>query len=227
MSSKEIVEELLEREYELCREINACYKKAKEINTEIYKISKKFSITEYRKLKLRKKNLYNELEYLEYRKMELYSELNEVKEELLKYKDELDEDGVLKGEKVDLYKALLHDEDYEYSYKICLKGTKEIVGQIEYGNSVEEPYQGWEGDISYNIKEEYRGNGFALDALKLLTDRLYKEGIKEVYVATSRSNTSSQRVAEKFGGEIDKELSDEYSVIYKCDLKKIKEIKKR
>ena len=227
MSAKEIVEELLEREDELCKAINACYKKAKEINTEIYKISNKFSVIKYRELKQRKKNLYDELEYIEFKKMELYSELNEVREELLKYKDELDEDEVLKGDKVDLYKALLHDEDYEYSYKICLHGTKEIVGQIEYGNSVEEPYQGWEGDISYNIKEEYRGNGFALEALKLLTDRLHKEGIKEVYVATSRKNVSSQRVAEKFGGVIDKELSDEYSVIYKCDLKKIKGVKNR
>lgn len=227
MNAKEIVEELLKREYEICKEINACYKKIKEVNRELYQISNKFSVIKYRELKQRKKNLYNELEYVEFKKMELYSELNQVKEELLKYKDELDEDEVLKGDKVDLYKALLHDEDYEYSYKICLHGTKEIVGQIEYGNSVEEPYQGWEGDISYNIKEEYRGNGFALEALKLLTDRLHKEGIKEVYVATSRSNTSSQRVAEKFGGEIDKELSDDYSVIYRCDLKKIKGVKNR
>ena len=48
MSAKEIVEELLEREYEICKEINACYKKIKEVNKEIYQISNKFSILKYR-----------------------------------------------------------------------------------------------------------------------------------------------------------------------------------
>ena len=227
MSTKEIVEELLENEYELSKEIHSCYQKIKEINSEIYMIIRELKIKRNKELKLRKKDLYDELEYMEFKKMELYSELNKVKEELAMYKDELDDEGVLKGDKVDLYKALLHDEDYEYSYKICLHGTKEVVGQIEYGNTVEEPYKGWEGDISYSIKEEYRGNGFALEALKVLTDKLYSDGIKEVYVATSRNNVSSQRVAEKFGGKIDSQLSDEYSVIYKCDLKKIKGIKSR
>ena len=227
MSTKEVVEELLENEYELSKEIYSCYQRIKEINSEIHAITGKFSIKRNKELKSKKKDLFSELEYMEFKKMELYSELNKVKEELSKYKDELDDDGVLKGDKVDLYKALLHDEDYEYSYKICLHGTKEVVGQIEYGNTVEEPYKGWEGDISYSIKEEYRGNGFALESLKILTDKLYSDGIKEVYVATYRNNFSSQRVAEKFGGKIDNELSDEYSLVYKCDLKKIKGIKNR
>ena len=56
---------------------------------------------------------------------------------------------------------------------------------------------------------------------------MYSDGIKEVYVAMIRKNYASQRVAEKCGGKLVDECCDDYKLLYKCDLKQIKEIKKR
>jgi predicted acetyltransferase len=124
---------------------------------------------------------------------------------------------------VDLYKVGLEP----YCYSICLHGTKEVIGDIKYRGELDEITTLSTGNIGYYIAKQYRCNGYVSEALQILSDKLYEDGINTIYIAAKPDNIASRRVAEKFGGKIMHNFSSEFSVIYKCDLNKIKQSKKR
>ena len=125
----------------------------------------------------------------------------------------------LVSDKVDLYL----DDYEEFHYLICNHNTKNPLGYINYLGEVS--YKTSFGNISYYIRDNYRGNNYALSALHLMTDYLYKQGIKEVYIATTKDNIPSNKIAMKFGGnKIPSSHKD--IVTYKCDLSSIKNKRK-
>lgn len=85
---------------------------------------------------------------------------------------------------------------------IVYKKTKEIIGTIEFNFKLDEKdYYDYRGNISYEIKEEYRRNGYATKALSLVRKYLLDNKInRSLYVSTEYNNESSQRVAIKNQG---------------------------
>lgn len=150
-------------------------------------------------------------------------ELTSIQKKLCELRGLMDVKSKLEGKKVDLYRRGIE----EYYYDVCLHGTKEVIGHVGYRGRLDKICKGSTGNIGYYIAKQHRRNGYMSEALQILTDKLYKDGIKEIYIAIDPSNIASIRVAEKIGGKLMNKVSSDFSVVYKCDLKHIKKAKKR
>ena len=88
-----------------------------------------------------------------------------------------------------------------YQFDIVLHITDAVVGGINARIGLNESvYYG--GHVGYTIKEEYRGNGFAVEAVKLLEQVFISNGIQKIYITNSPDNKASIRVCEKLGAEL-------------------------
>jgi len=83
-----------------------------------------------------------------------------------------------------------------YSFDICMdeKTTGNINLRIGYTDRL---YYG--GHIGYSINEEYRGNGYAARACRLLIPVIKAHEMKKVLITTNHTNKASMRVCEKLG----------------------------
>ena len=122
---------------------------------------------------------------------------------------------------IDLYLQEYKIDNCGRNYKIFLHNTLDYVGKTSYYGK--NGFFSLQGNVSCEIKKEFRGNGYALKSLKLLTDKVYEEGIDKVYISAYENNYPSLKTIEKFGGV----LVEKYKNIcrYECDLNKIKGIK--
>ena len=61
----------------------------------------------------------------------------------------------------------------------------------------------------------------------MMSEYLYKKGVRELFISADRKNIASIKTIEKFGGQILKEYSD--IIQYRCDLlvKNKKGVRKR
>jgi len=87
---------------------------------------------------------------------------------------------------------------------IILNDTKQVVGQISFDYQTAEGFT-YEGNVSYHIKDEFRGNHYATRALGLLKQLLKQnlfDGDKDLYVSTKPDNYKSQKVAINNNGEL-------------------------
>lgn len=89
---------------------------------------------------------------------------------------------------------------------IILNSTRENIGNISFAfsNDVKEGFT-YDGNVSYNVKEEFRNNGYATMALALLKELLKnnkKNKCGYLYISTVPENIYSQKVALKNGGEL-------------------------
>ena len=57
------------------------------------------------------------------------------------------------------------------------------------------------GNIGYQVKEEYRGKGYAVAACYLLCSLARRHGMKELFITCTPDNHPSQRVCEKIGAK--------------------------
>lgn len=121
----------------------------------------------------------------------------------------------LSNDIIDLY--LLND-GYRMEFSIFLHDANTFIGNIKYLKDLDEDGKKLFGDVSYEIFEQYRGNGYAGMALDLLSKHLYLNGINELFIAAYNDNKASIKVIEKFGGIICD--TNSYRVCYKCDLTK-------
>lgn len=85
------------------------------------------------------------------------------------------------------------------NYLIYLHGESVEVGGIQY-----RPYNRTKrfGDVGYHIDPPYQNNGYATEALALLGEKLFEDGIPDMWISVSADNGSSIRVAEKNNGKI-------------------------
>lgn len=96
-----------------------------------------------------------------------------------------------------------------YFYDIQNDGV--TVGECELRDGDTEEV----GNVGYGIDEEYRGNGYATEALRLLKTEAKEKGIDELVILCDPRNTASRRVAEKSGARfISEEEIPEDSVLY-------------
>lgn len=90
----------------------------------------------------------------------------------------------------------LYTEKY-INFDIVLKSTLEKVGEISFDYWHDEEFK-YGGNVSYEIKEQFRHHHYATDALKLLRVLLKShtyDGNKDLYIATKPDNINSQKVA--------------------------------
>ena len=83
--------------------------------------------------------------------------------------------------------------DYDI-YEICIEQT--AIGRMvfRYGSSKQLRYC---GQIGYHIETDYRGHGYAYQALCLLLDQLKEKGIERVTITCAKDNVASQKTIEK------------------------------
>lgn len=108
---------------------------------------------------------------------------------------------------------------------IILNDTKEKVGQITF-NLTNDGFT-YNGNVGYEIKEEFRNKGYASRALKLLKEVIKTNnhvGDKDLFVSTNPDNIGSQKVAIKNAGELiyDGEVPKNNSLNYKYGMDKVK-----
>jgi len=85
-----------------------------------------------------------------------------------------------------------------HHYDIVLHGTDTVVGEINarFGHN-EFLYYG--GNVGYTVNDEYRGKGFAVEALQLLKQVFLQKGMDKIYITQNLENIASKRVCEKVG----------------------------
>ena len=110
-------------------------------------------------------------------------------------------------------------------YLIVLNDTDKVIGSITYRGH---HFSNFLADIGFTINPEYRGNGYAYEALCLLSDILYDNNIKDFWITAFKANTPSIKTIIKYGA---KELSSDYDKVafYECDTRKYihnKEVKR-
>ena len=95
--------------------------------------------------------------------------------------------------------------DQHFLYGITLEGV--LIGMI---NDCE--LAGTEAELGYFISPEYRGCGYAPEALRALTGELFRLGYRRVITGYFEGNEASRRVMEKSGMH---PLKKESSVTYR------------
>ena len=86
-----------------------------------------------------------------------------------------------------------------YYYDICVGDV--IVGKISIriGSNYHSYYN---GNIGYEVDEEYRGNGYAYKACRLVLQVARAHGMTELILACKESNIASYKTIEKLGAEL-------------------------
>lgn len=117
---------------------------------------------------------------------------------------------VISDDVISLYrnKALSENSNLTISqaecFEILINSTNEIVGLITYRYNNNPEYIDYGGNINYRIKENYRGNGYAKRAFKLLIEIL-KNNTKfdqPLYVASTVYNEDYLKVVSECGGTL-------------------------
>lgn len=111
------------------------------------------------------------------------------------------------------------------SFNIILNNTKEKVGEITF-NLKKDSFT-YDGNVGYEIKEEYRNKGYASRALRLLKEVVKTNnyvGDKDLFIATVPDNIYSQKVAENNEGVLiyDGEVPKKDIFNYKYGVNKVK-----
>ena len=101
---------------------------------------------------------------------------------------------------IDLAVPCYVDEPYEY-LDIYLHNTNTYIGYIWYDNSDDFELMKYYGNVGYEIKEEYRGNHYALKALKILKEIMIRKKIKSMIFSIEPNNSYSINVAKQIGAE--------------------------
>ena len=216
MNVKEVINKLREEIDKSYLELNELKEKEEALFEEMEKRKKQGEDIEKVKLEI-----YPKIHAILEQEETLRDKIRKTQRKLNSFSNVLDEESVLEGKNVDLYKTVL-DSDKSYVYKICLHGTHTVIGTIQYRGEIQQLEKGCIGNIGYVIDEDYRGKGYAGEAFSLLANKLLEDGIKNVYIAVGSHNTSSIRVVEKLNGKLMKEYSDSSVLLYECNLQLIK-----
>ena len=95
------------------------------------------------------------------------------------------------------------------SFDIVRQDTYEVVGGIEFNLFEDKDEFSYSGNVSYEIYENHKHNGYATRALNLL--KVYVSGLetdhdKTLYISTIPSNIYSQKVAISNGGVLYRDI---------------------
>ena len=110
-----------------------------------------------------------------------------------------------------------------YWWDIILKEKNIKIGKISFriGNNYHSFYN---GNIGYEIDNEYRGNKYAYKACKLLLDVARYHEIKKLNLSCDYDNIASYKTIEKLGGKLIEEIKPPIDYMYYYDEMPIKKI---
>lgn len=99
--------------------------------------------------------------------------------------------------------AFIHLATYgERNYFFAITLDDELIGSC--GGSVKNDIYSKTAEIGYWIGEEYWGKGFATQAIKLVTEKMFaKTEIVRIYAEPFSHNTASRRALEKAGYQLE------------------------
>ena len=112
----------------------------------------------------------------------------------------------IEGKSIDLILDEVVQENKEKGYpaaimyKIVLKGTNIIVGHCSAKIGYSEILY-YAGHTGFSVKEEYRGKGFATEAVILLKKVFKANNMYWIYITNNPDNQASIRVCEKIGAK--------------------------
>ena len=93
------------------------------------------------------------------------------------------------------------EEKFVPSYLFDIRKDNEIIGNVNlrigYSNRL---YYG--GQIAYCVNEDFRGNGYAARACRLLLPVAKAHGMEKLLITNNHTNTASMRVCEKLGARL-------------------------
>ena len=165
-----------------------------------------------KKLEIKLDQISEDLDDLDYEEDENeYNKILDMQDNIEKQIYEIDNAIILKSkpdasnEKIDLKKNI-HKPSKFGEYYIFLHNTNNIVGVIDFQS---------EESIGGIIYEEYRGNHYLYEALNLLGEILYKNGIEYIYPIILKDNIASRKSVERYGGKLIKILENDL-VQYEC-----------
>ena len=101
---------------------------------------------------------------------------------------------------IDLAVPYYVKEPYEY-FDIYLHNTNDYVGYVWFDGSDDYELMKYYGNVGYEIKESYRGNNYALKALRILKEIMIRKKIRAMVFSIEPNNKYSINVAEKLGAE--------------------------
>lgn len=109
------------------------------------------------------------------------------------------------GDTVDLKLIEFHQgNDVEipyYWYEIIAKTLNKPVGKISI--RIGENYHSfYNGNIGYEVDEEYRGQGYSYQAAKQVLPVAKEYGMKYIYLTCDEDNVASYKIIEKLGAEL-------------------------
>lgn len=113
----------------------------------------------------------------------------------------------------DIVELLRVSEDKNI-FMIRLCDTKDVVGRIEYRG---QHYNMMLGDVGYEIKEKFRGHNYAYQALSLLGELLYREGILDFWITCYSTNKASMKIISNYGGKFMENIGE--LNLYECSTK--------
>lgn len=115
---------------------------------------------------------------------------------------------------LDLRVKLLYDGNGQhgnipfYGCVLYLTGTDTKVGTIALRLTIDDSKEFYyDCHLGYEIKEEYRGRGFAGRACRLVGEIALLHGWDELFITCSTENDESIRVIEKLGAEFTETIS--------------------
>jgi len=105
-----------------------------------------------------------------------------------------------------------------YNFAICKNGEKvgDISFRIGYGGGPKNDNLYYGGQIGYNVNEEFRGNGYAAEACRLLLPIAHAHKMTKLLITNNVTNAASRRVCEKLGAKLIRAARlPEYNDLYK------------
>ena len=100
-----------------------------------------------------------------------------------------------------------------YWWNVVRKGDNAEVGKISFriGHNYHSYYN---GNIGYEIDEEYQGNNYAYKACKMLMDVAIYHQMDKIYFSCTYDNIASYKTIEKLGGKLIEEITPPKDYIY-------------
>lgn len=150
----------------------------------------------------------------------LWNEVSKLKQKILFL-----EGPTYSSENLDLYldrDANLIGKECEI-FKIFLAGSNIFIGTIRV--TYDNMRDNFLGNIGYELKREYRGNGYMLETLNILRKPLINKGLTKPIITTKKDNYASIKTIKNYGGV--KLEDDKWYNIFEVDLgKEVDENKK-
>ena len=90
------------------------------------------------------------------------------------------------------------DKDTAYEYSVVLNGT--IIGAC---GAVVVDKTNKKVELGYWLAKDYRGNGYIMESVSLLEQKLFKNGFNKIIIHTDVLNKSSVNIAKKLGYKLE------------------------